>query len=214
MPNHGKAMPPSVVRRLTRYYAQVQDLRAQDVEWVSSQELADTLGLTSSTVRQDLSHVDFSGISKRGYETVGLESVLSEVLGVDTVWKTVVVGAGRLGMALALFDEFPRSGFRICGVFDSDPEKVGCDFGDGLSVQGMDALAAFVKRRRIDIGIIAVPAVAAQEAANGLVIAGVRGLLNLAYTHITTPDHVSVVDARILESLQELSHAIKSQSGA
>lgn len=204
-------MPVSVVRRLTKYYACVQDLRVQDVEWVSSQELADTLGLTSSTVRQDLSHVDFSGISKRGYETAGLEVVLSEVLGVDNVWKTVVVGAGRLGMALALFDEFPKSGFRICGLFDCDPDRIGCEAG-GLTVQEMPALSGFVKRRKVDIGVIAVPAGAAQEVADALIEAGVRGLLNLAYAHIVTPDHVAIVDARIVASLQELSHAIKSRT--
>ena len=211
MTNHIKSMPVSVVRRLTKYYACVQDLRVQDVEWVSSQELADTLGLTSSTVRQDLSHVDFSGISKRGYETAGLEVVLSEVLGVDNVWKTVVVGAGRLGMALALFDEFPKSGFRICGLFDCDPDRIGCEAG-GLTVQEMPALSGFVKRRKVDIGVIAVPAGAAQEVADALIEAGVRGLLNLAYAHIVTPDHVAIVDARIVASLQELSHAIKSRT--
>ncbi len=81
---------------MTKYLAYVQGLNAGGVEWVSSSELADTLGLTSSTVRQDLSHVDFSGTSKKGYETQGLEAELVRVLGTDLTWRTIVVGAGNL----------------------------------------------------------------------------------------------------------------------
>jgi redox-sensing transcriptional repressor len=203
-------IPPSVVRRLTRYLAHIQTLRAGRQEWVSSQDLADSLGLTSSTVRQDLSHLDFSGISKRGYELEGLETILARILGADTVWKVVVIGAGNLGRALATHQDFARRGYKICGIFDADAGKVGTKVAS-LTVRPMNRLPAFVSRRLVDIGVIAVPAAAAQRVADLLILSGIRGILNLTLTHVVTPGRVPIVDARIVASLQELSHAIRAQ---
>ena len=202
-------IPASVVRRFPRYYAHVQRRRRDGAEWVSSQDLAEALGLTSSTVRQDLSHVDFSGISKRGYSTAGLEQVLAQVLGADQELRVVIVGAGNIGRALALHGEFSGKGFRIVGIFDNSPRLVGRVVG-ALTVQHMKELAAAVKDRRADIGIIAVPAESAQAVADQLVLSNIRGLLNLAHVHLLVPRRVSVVDTRIVASLQELSYAIRS----
>lgn len=202
-----KAIPPSVVKRLPKYLAYVQTLSAQKLEWVSSNELAEQLGLTSSTVRQDFSYFDFSGISKRGYEIRGLQSMLSSILGADTDWKVVVVGAGNLGNALALHQEFPRRGFNIVGIFDTDPEKHGTVVGD-LTVKSTRELPTVVGQLGVNMGIVAVPAVAAQSVADLLVASGVKGLLNMALTHIVVPPSVSVIDSRIVASLLELSHSV------
>jgi len=204
-----RAIPPSVVRRLTRYLTHVQTLRGEGVEWVSSQELASTLGLTSSTVRQDLSYVDFSGISKRGYETAGLEEVLTAILGADQEWNLIVVGAGNLGRALALHEEFTRRGFHIRGIFDNDPKKIGRKVGN-LTIRGMEDVPSAVAEEKIDIGVIAVPAGAAQAVSDALAAAGIKGLLNLALPHIVAPPHVAIIDARVVASLLELTHAITS----
>jgi redox-sensing transcriptional repressor len=205
-----RSLPPSVVTRLTKYLSHVQGLCTGGVRWVSSHDLAQTLGLTSSTVRQDLSHVDFSGISKRGYEAEGLRKVLSGVLGADRTWKLVVIGAGNLGQALALHEEFHRRGFDIVAVFDSDPGKVGRKIGQ-LVVQGMRDLPRDMAARRVDIGLIAVPAAAAQSVADLLVMSGVRGILNLTLAHIVAPRRVPVIDTRIVAGLIELTHAIKQR---
>jgi len=201
-------IPQSVVRRLPKYLTQAQRLRQANVEWVSSSELAEALGLTSSTVRQDLSHIDFSGISKRGYSTVGLEAALAATLGADHEICCVVVGAGNLGRALALHEEFIRQSFKICGVFDNSPALLGKRVGK-LVVQGMDALPSVVCGEDVDIGIVAVPHSAAQQVADRLILAGVRGLLNMTTAHLIVPRKVSVVDARILASLRELAYAVK-----
>jgi len=205
----GKPVPRSVIRRLTECLAHVRHLRGKGVEWISSQELADDLGLTSSTVRQDLSHLDFSGISKRGYRAAGLEQALAGMLGADTVWTMVVVGAGNLGRALSLHEQFPRHGFNIVGVFDADERKVGCRVGS-LVVQPMRELPATVAAAKADIGVLAVPATSAQDVADELVAAGIKGLLNIALAHISVPPSVPVIDSRIVAHLQELSHAIKA----
>jgi redox-sensing transcriptional repressor len=201
------SIPTPVVRRLAKYLMHIQGLRKAGVEWVSSQTLAEALGLTSSTVRQDLSHLDISGISKRGYETATLEDVLQRELGGDVVWKAVIVGAGNLGCALATHVPFAKQGFDICGIFDANTRVVGKKVGR-LTVQGMEDLPALVRKEAVDIGILAVPVEAAQQVAEQLVEAGVAGLLNLACAHIQVPEGVSVVDAHILENLQELSYLL------
>ena len=207
MTNTAKAVPSPVLKRLTDYYATIQGLRAEGIEWVSSSEVADALGLTSSTVRQDLSHLDFAGVSKRGYETSGLETALARALGADKIWNMLVVGAGNLGRALALHQEFRRRGFVIRAVCDSDVFKTGLKVGR-LEVKRMNHLPELVKEQAIDIGVIAVPGSAAQEVADQLIEAGVKGLLNLSSVHITVPEGVAVTDARIVASLQELTHAM------
>jgi redox-sensing transcriptional repressor len=204
-----KDIPAGVIERMTKYLALLDESGARGVEWISSQEIADALGLTSSTVRQDLSHVDFSGISKRGYAVGGLKSALERQLGADEAWRLVMVGAGNLGSALAQHQEFARRGFLLCGLFDSDPAKLGKRFG-ALPVRSMGELRDFVVAEQVDIGVIAVPAGAAQQVADLLIASGIRGLLNLTLTHISAPRKVAVVDARIVASLQELAHAIKA----
>ena len=89
---------------------------------MSSIELGEALGLTSSTVRQDLSHIDFSGISKRGYSTAGLHASIAQTLGADKEICMVVVGAGNMGRALVQHNEFGRQGFKNCGIFDADQQ--------------------------------------------------------------------------------------------
>ncbi|MCX7591069.1 MAG: redox-sensing transcriptional repressor Rex [Kiritimatiellae bacterium] len=200
-------IPATVVRRLTRYLPYLQRLRDGGVEWVSSQAVAEAFGLTSSTVRQDLSHLDFEGISKRGYRVTGLLDELVELLGADSEWRAVVVGAGNLGTALALHEEFARRGFRICAIFDKDPEKIGQRIGK-LTVRALEDLPSTVVREGIQIGIVAVPASGAQQVADLLVASGIEGILNLSLTHIIAPGRVPVVDVRVVTSLLELSHAI------
>lgn len=202
-------IPSSVVRRLTEYLAYAQTFGNENGDqWVSSREIAQALGLTSSTVRQDLSHIDFCGISKRGYHVKGLRAVLEDTLGANSVWRVAVVGAGNLGMAIAQNDEFRERGFHIIGVFDKDAAKVGRSVGP-LKVQHVSAMPDFVSGEGIDIGIVAVPAAAAQGVADLLIASGVRGILNLSLSHIITPRRVQVVEARLTCSLLELSHRIK-----
>jgi redox-sensing transcriptional repressor len=200
-------IPNPVIRRLPKYLVHVQELRDEGVEWASSQEIADALGLTSSTVRQDLSHMDLKGISKKGYEIVQLEAVLRQILGADVLHRMVIIGAGNLGRALAAHGDFGRRGFEICGLYDQNETIVGTSVG-ALEVKPMSELFSEAEVKRIDIGVIAVPTAAAQSVADQLVEAGVPAILNLAYKHIQVPEGVTVVDARLMESLQELAYVL------
>jgi redox-sensing transcriptional repressor len=200
-------IPPTVIRRLPKYLAHLQALRLKGVEWVPSHDLAEGLGLTSSTVRQDLSYLEFSGTSKRGYGVQGLTESLAAVLGADTEWKVVIVGAGNLGRALALHEDFARHRFTIKGLFDKDARKIGKRVGQ-LVVRNVEEMPRFVADQRVSIGVIAVPAAAAQSVADLLILAGISGILNMARTHLLVPNRVAIVESRIIDSMQELSHAI------
>jgi redox-sensing transcriptional repressor len=202
-------VPGSVLRRFVQYHGLLRRVRLEGREWVSSQVLAETLGLTSSTVRQDLLHLDYSGVSKRGYRTEGLEQAMASVLGADTRGRLVIVGAGNIGRSLALHGGFTARGFDICGIFDRDARMVGQRVGR-LRVQGMGSLADVVRRKQVDLGVITVPAASAQAVADQLAEAGVRGLLNVAPVHLRVAGGVPVVEVRLVESLQELWYAIRA----
>jgi redox-sensing transcriptional repressor len=199
-----------VIRRLPRYLIRARELKHAGRAWASSQDLAEALDLTPSTVRQDISYLALAGVAKRGYEIRRLEAVIGAELGADTRHCCVIVGAGLLGRALALHGDMVEHGFFPCAIFDRDPRRVGRRVGD-LVVRPMDRLPSTVRRRRAEIGVIAVPAAAAQEVADRLVAAGIRGILNLAHMHVRVPRRVPVVEARILARLQELAFALRER---
>jgi redox-sensing transcriptional repressor len=205
-------LPDPVLRRLPRYFIGAQELEASGATWVSSVELGRVLGLTSSTVRQDLSHIDVEGVSKRGYQIAQLLASLARTLQVDRKHRVVLVGAGLLGRAIALHGDLTHYGFEVAAVMDVNPEIVGTSVGK-LQVQPMSALAHAVARERIDIGVIAVPAAEAQAVADALVAEGIVALLNLALVQLRVPDTVQVVDERIVVSLQELAYRLRAHEG-
>jgi redox-sensing transcriptional repressor len=203
-------LPGPVLRRFPRYLTHVRELKKANQQWVSSREIAETLGLTMSTVRQDMSHLDLTGVSKRGYEVNRIEEVLGETLGARTVHHNVIIGAGLLGKALALHADFEEHGFRTVAIFDSARSLVGKRVG-ALVIRPMSQLRSIVRDQKVDIGVVAVPAASAQSVANQLVEAGVKGILNLAHTHLHTPRTVVVVETRILSRMQEIAYAIRTR---
>ena len=203
-------LPEPVLRRLPRYLIDAQELHASGVTWVSSVELGNALGLTSSTVRQDLSYLDLEGVSKRGYEIEKLISALRHELGTDRRYRVVIVGGGFLGSAIALHGDLARYGFEVCALMDVNPELIGTSV-DGLVIRPMSTLSSVIERKKIDIGIIAVPASEAQRVADQLIATGIRALLNLALAQLKVPEDVSVVDERIVVSLQELAYLLRAE---
>ncbi len=207
-------MPPyPVIKRLPRYLSHVVELKDQQVEWVSSGDLSRALGLTTSTVRQDLSHLALSGVSKRGYRRDQLEAVLRSELQTDRVHRVAIVGAGYLGTALALRGGLKNYGFDVCAIFDNNPEIIGTRVGP-LTIRDMFSLTTVLQNLSVDMAILAVPPTAAQEVADLLVEAGVKGLMNLAYCAIRVPEDVVLIDVRILSSLQELAYVMRKNQRA
>jgi redox-sensing transcriptional repressor len=199
--------PRAVVRRMVQYLVHLEEKQNGDDEWISSQEIGEALDLTSATVRRDLLHLDFSGTASRGYEIDALRTRLSAFLGLAVTWKVAIVGAGNLGKALALHGAWTRRGFDICAIFDRDRRKVGTRVG-GITVQHLDELPATIQTAEIQIAVLAVPAGAAQSVADIAIVAGIRGILNLALTHIVAPPHVCVFNGRLDANMIALAHGI------
>jgi len=197
-------LSPCVMQRLARYYLCIEKLHEQGLEWISSQELALELDLTGSTVRQDISHLDFSGISKRGYELDKLQQTLRSVLGLDKRFATVIVGAGNFGRALLLHDDFREKGFDIKAIFDKDAKLIGKRI-ESYYIQSVDKLTAVVKKNKVEIGVIAVPASAAQAVADQLTAAGVKGILNLSTANLQIPQGKVIINSRIILDFIQLA---------
>jgi redox-sensing transcriptional repressor len=207
-----RKVPDSTVRRLSLYLRLLRQLRAGGDVTVSSERLAEEGGLTSAQVRKDLSFFGNFGVRGRGYDVAALEATLRDILGLNRVWPAVVVGAGRLGSALTAYPDFAKEGFRILALFDNDPAKQGRRLGDA-EVRPLEELGDFARRERVCIGIVATPAAAAQEVANRLVDAGIRGILNFAPTRLEVPDGVSLRHVNLAVELEGLSFDIVGTEG-
>jgi redox-sensing transcriptional repressor len=201
----------STVRRLSSYLRILRDIQSDGTHTVSSERLAELGGLTSAQVRKDLSFFGNFGVRGRGYDVGDLRTALTGILGLDRTWKTVVVGAGRLGSALISYPEFPNQGFAIVGVFDVDPSKLGRRIGD-REIRPVQELRDYAERESISVGIIATPRVAAQEAADHLVAGGIRGILNFAPMALDVPPGVTVRHVNLAIELEGLSFAITESS--
>jgi redox-sensing transcriptional repressor len=185
------SIPDIVIGRLPVYLRTLKLLHGQGQEVTSSQELGDLLGISSAQIRKDLSHFGEFGKQGTGYDIVYLCRQLEEILKVDCIWPVVLVGAGYLGHALASYNGFEQRGFRIIGVFDSDPKKIGEDLGP-VVVQPTSAISDLVQKYSCQIAIIAVPAQHAQEVATTLIAAGIRSILCYAPITLTVPKHIRV----------------------
>ena len=205
--SESRDFPSPVVRRLPRYLNYLERLDVSCKDRVSSRELAEAIGVTRSTVRMDISYLPFSSAANDGYVIEEFRAELEAVLGVGQQSRVMIVGAGNLGRALSLHEEFRRRGFEICAIFDSDVKLHGKMVGK-LEVLGMGAVGRVVRDEGVTMAILAVPAKVAQEVVDELVQAGVSGVLNLACAELLVPDNVAVVESRTVIDLMELRYAV------
>lgn len=192
------------VRRLSIYSRCLAQLEEDGVKTISSQELAERLHLNSAQVRKDLAYFGAFGIRGIGYYVANLRVELGRLLGLDREWRVALVGFGNLGSALFHYRGFSRHGFRIVAIMDDDPMKAGRAV-DGLTVLPLGELPRAVKQQGIQIGVIAVPAEAAQTVADRLVAAGVRAILNFAPVRLKVSKDVRLQNVDLSIELENLS---------
>jgi redox-sensing transcriptional repressor len=202
--SEGRAVPEATVARLAVYLRVLSTMSDGGVLTVSSEALADAAGVNSAKLRKDLSYLGSIGTRGVGYLVEVLRERISTCLGVSEHRAVVLVGIGNLGHALAGYGGFRSRGFRITGLFDADPNRVGEDIC-GLRVRGMADMQAVVTRESVSIGVIATPAEAAQEVCDRLVAAGVTSILNFAPAVLVVPDNVDVRKVDLAVELQILS---------
>jgi redox-sensing transcriptional repressor len=171
---------------------------------VSSDELAEVAGVLGAKIRKDLSYLGTHGTRGVGYDIEHLKHEIRLELGLTRDWSVVIIGIGNLGRALANYGGFGERRFRVVGLFDIDPLKVGTRI-DGLLIEPLDALAGAVAARDASIGIIATPAHAAQAVADALAAAGVRSILNFAPVVVKPPEGVDVRRVDLATELQVLT---------
>ena len=198
-------VPSAAISRLVTYLRILEELEAKGVHRTSSEQLAEEAQVTAFQVRKDLSYFGSYGTRGVGYTVPVLKRELRHILGLNRKWGLAIVGMGRLGSALADYPGFGES-FELRGFFDVDPEKIGRRVRDGV-VEPVDLLPQRVPGR-IEIALLTVPREAAQEAADRLVAAGIKGILNFAPTVLEVPKGVAVENVDFLAGLARLSFAI------
>ncbi len=208
-----ESIPNPAVRRLSLYLRELEAFARKGRRTISSKQLGQSLGLTDAQVRKDLAYFGQFGHPGIGYRVDDLIAQVRRILGTDRVWNVLLVGAGNLGRALLAYRGFEKKGFRMVAVFDSDPAKIGRKCGL-LTTQPMSELAATIQAQGIRLGIIAVPADHAQEVADQLVAAGIRGILNFAPVSLNVPPSVGLTAVDLAVQLEQLSFIVNFASGA
>jgi redox-sensing transcriptional repressor len=201
-------IPEVVVNRLPTYARALAELADNGEFVVSSQALGERLDVTPAQIRKDLSYFGRFGKQGRGYNVHSLLSKLQEILGLDRQWRVCVVGVGRLGQAIAEYGGFEPQGFQIVAAFDSDPGKVGSKLGK-TTVSHTDELDSYLRQNHIDIGVVAVPAHAAQSVTDRLVNGGIRAILNYAPMTPHVPKDVTIRHIDPVLAMQSMTFYIK-----
>lgn len=204
------AVPAAVVSRLSLYLRELQHLVQQGTQTTNSSQLGERLGFTDAQVRKDLAHFGNFGHPGIGYRCDELTSEIRRILGTDRRWSAALVGVGNLGRALLGYRGFEPQGFSLAAAFDADPAKVGT-IVEGIEILPISQLAAVVAERRIELGMVAVPAHHAQAAADALVSAGVRGIVNFAPVTLVLPEGVSQVGVDLARELEQVAFAVASR---
>ena len=198
-----RPLPTATAGRLPGYHRALVAAAAAGARTCSSAELAAAVGVHPDQVRKDLSHLATRGTRGVGYPVAALADELTAVLGLTRERSVVLVGVGNLGRALAAYDGFAARGLRLAALVDVDPAVVGTRVG-GREVAHLDRLDALVRRHRVELGVVAVPARSAQQVADALTGAGVTALLSFAPVHLRVPTGTRVRTVDVATELQLL----------
>lgn len=187
----GDRVTVGVAARLSRYLQVLTQAQKMGKERISSQEIADYTNINATQIRRDLSNFGKFGKRGVGYSIDSLLGEIRKILRTQGQHNIALVGAGRLGQAIASSSIFAEHGINIAAVFDTDPEKVGSTLGNTV-IEHERGLRDAVREKNIVVGVLAVPAFAAQGAANDLVSSGVRIIFNYSEALLDVPADVTV----------------------
>jgi redox-sensing transcriptional repressor len=205
-----KRIADSTVRRLSAYLRFLEDFESRGLETISSEELAQRGGTTSAQVRKDLSFFGSFGKRGLGYSVPELAGRLREILGLGREWKVIIIGAGKIGAALAQYRGFRQRGFLILAAYDANDEKIGLEL-DGIPVRDIAQLERDVHQDHPDIAVLTVPADEAQRVLDRVVKTGIKAILNFAPTQLQAPPDVTVKTVNMAMELEGLSYALTNR---
>ena len=202
----------ATVDRLPRYYRCLRQLTDEGVEIASSEELGRRLAINPEQIRKDLAFFGQFGKKGVGYYVAELKESIGNILGLDHHWSVAIIGMGHLGAALANYQGIARLGFRLAAIFDANPTVIGTRIGEHR-VEDIADLAEIIAEHAIQIGVIAVPAEAAQSIADRLVAAGIRGIWNFAPVKLQVPPGIAFVSEDLSVGLSSLSYYLTHMTG-
>ncbi len=200
----------ATIDRLPLYFRMLRQIQQEGTEIISSEELGRRIGVTPEQIRKDLASFGEFGKKGVGYFVRELIRNIGEILGLHRNWNIAIVGVGHLGWALANYRNFSSLGFNLAAVFDVEPAKIGQTIG-GVEIFSFDRLEEVTREKNIHIGVITVPAPNAQEVADRLVAAGVRGIWNFAPVKLNVPDNVRLVSEDLSVGLSSISYYLSRQ---
>jgi redox-sensing transcriptional repressor len=180
-----------VAARLSRYLQVLTQARKMGKDRISSQEISEYTNINATQIRRDLSTFGKFGKRGVGYSIDSLLAEIRKILRTQGQHNIALIGAGRLGEAIASSPIFAEHGITIAAIFDRDPEKVGRNVGR-VNVSPLDEMPAICRERNIIVGVLAVPADSAQEATNSLVRSGVKIVFNYSEALLDVPSDVQV----------------------
>jgi len=198
----------AVIKRLPKYHRYLRDLLDKDVNRISSKELSDIMGFTASQIRQDLNNFGGFGQQGYGYNVNILFHEIGKILGLEKEYKTVIIGAGNMGQALANYTSFEKFGFKLQALFDINPKVIGLKIRD-VEILDMDILDDYVRENDIDIAYICTNKTAAQNIADRLIENGIKGIWNFAPVDLEVNSNVTVENVHLIENLFTLSYFLK-----
>ena len=205
-------IPRATIQRLSVYLQVLENLQRDGTEVISSEPLARACSVNASQIRKDLTYFGEFGVRGVGYNVADLIASIRASLGIDRTWNCVLVGVGNMGRALLSHREFAERRFNIVGAFDCDPFKIGEEIS-GIEVVCTRRLKERVADLDVQIGVITTPPERAQRAANYLVEAGIKGILNSAPARIFVPEGVYVEYVDFFHHLYSLAFNISDKAG-
>lgn len=205
-----KNISMAVIKRLPKYHRYLKELMKNDVDRISSKELGEKIGFTASQIRQDLNCFGDFGQQGYGYNVRELYNQIVSILGLDQNYKTIMVGAGNIGQAIANYATFERLGIELVAIFDVNPKIIGTKIRE-IEIDAESNLREYLKNNSIDIGIICVPKMNAQRVCDELVSGGIKGIWNFAPVDLIVPDDVKVENVHLSESLSTLIYLLHTR---
>lgn len=200
-----KSIPKATAKRLSIYYRIFKRFNTDNIEKASSKQIADAMGIDSATVRRDFSYFGELGRRGFGYDVKKLMNFFADILNDHSTTNVMLVGCGNIGRALLHYRFHDRNKMQIAMAFDRDDnELVGTKTEDDIPIYGISTLEEHLNQTHIETAILTVPSAQAQEVAEALIAAGIKGILSFSPVHLTVPKDVIVQYVDLTSELQTL----------
>ena len=204
-----KEISKAVLKRLPGYLSYLKSIHDSQTPYISATALANALGMGEVQVRKDLALVSDGGRPKIGYVRESLIEDIEQFLGYDNTTDAILVGAGKLGLALMGYSGFQAYGLNILAAFDANPSAAATE--EGLPIYSMEQMESFCKANKVLMGIITVPVEHAQAVCDQLIQCGIKAIWNFAPTHLEVPANILVQNENMATSLAVLSMHLQAQ---